>query len=332
MVAQHSQWSLMSNPKSASDLEIAKAVITSEMMGLEALIGSLDTTFVDAIDILAKLKGRVIATGMGKSGHIARKIASTFSSTGTPAHFVHPGEASHGDLGMISAEDAVLAISNSGETAELSNLLSYCRRFKIPVVAITRSAKSTLASFANTVIVLPDAEEACAETKAPTTSTTMTLAIGDALAVALLRRKQFSASEFHGFHPGGNLGAALKRVDELMHNADKLPLCQLTASLKDAVGIMTDGGFGCVGVIDTKGNLVGVITDGDLRRSFGEHDKASSVVDAMTKSPLVVQRETLAGDALALLSSRKITSLFIVTDGKPVGLLHVHDCLAGGVL
>lgn len=316
----------------SSDIDIAKTVIATEIKGLEALVGGLDHGFTDAVSIFAGLKGRVIATGMGKSGHIARKIASTFSSTGTPAHFVHPGEASHGDLGMISTEDAVLAISNSGETAELSNLLSYCRRFKIPVVAITRSATSTLASFADTVIALPDAEEACAETKAPTTSTTMTLAIGDALAVALLRRKQFSASEFHGFHPGGNLGAALKRVEDLMHGPDVLPLCAADTTLKEAIATMSNGGFGCVGITDNKGDLVGVITDGDLRRSFGEHDPSSVVTQAMTENPQVVKRETLAGDALALLSSRKITSLFVVESGKPVGLLHVHDCLAGGVL
>ena len=315
-----------------SDLEIAKNVIATEMKGLGALIQSLDQNFTDAVELFASLKGRIIATGMGKSGHIACKVASTFSSTGTPAYFVHPAEASHGDLGMISDDDAVLAISNSGETAELSNILSYCRRFNIPVVAITRSMTSTLAANASATIQLPEAIEACDETKAPTTSTTMSLAIGDALAVALLRRKGFSIDEFHGFHPGGNLGAALTRVEALMHKDDILPLCLSSVSLKEAIQTMTAGGFGCVGITDHDGNLDGVITDGDLRRAFGQLNLDMPVTAAMTSNPTVVSRETLAGDALALLSKKKITSLFVVENRKPVGLLHVHDCLAVGVI
>lgn len=313
-------------------LEAGREVLAVEIAGLEALKASLDGEFSRAVEILKGVKGKIIATGMGKSGHVARKIAATLSSTGAPAIFVHPGEASHGDLGMITRDDGILALSKSGETPEMSDLLAYAQRFSVPLVAITCGAGSTLAAKANARLILPDAKEACGETRAPTTSTTMMMALGDALAVALLRDKGFTASDFHGFHPRGNLGAALRRVSDMMHGNERLPLCIDTAPLADAVRTLNAGGFGCVGIVNREGALVGILTDGDLRRAFGRADATSAVSEVMTKTPKTIAPETLAGEALALLSKGKITALFVTIDGKPVGLLHVHDCLSTGVL
>lgn len=313
-------------------LEAARTVLSLEIRGLEALRDSLDAEFDRMVALLAATKGKIVATGMGKSGHVARKIAATLSSTGAPSIFVHPGEASHGDLGVVAREDCVLALSKSGETPELSDLLAYARRFSVPVAAITAGAASTLAKAANARIVLPDATEACGETRAPTTSTTMMIAAGDALAVALLRHKGFTATDFHGYHPRGNLGAALRRVRDLMHGPEALPLVIDSASVTEAVAAMTRGGFGCVGVIDAKGLLTGIVTDGDVRRAFGVASADEAVSAIMTRAPKTVTPETLAGDALGLLSRGKITALFVVEDGKPAGLLHVHDCLSTGVL
>ncbi|MFZ5616188.1 MAG: KpsF/GutQ family sugar-phosphate isomerase [Pseudomonadota bacterium] len=313
-------------------LEVARDVLSLEIAGLEALKKSLNEEFGRTVDLLKSARGKIIATGMGKSGHVARKIAATLSSTGAPSIFVHPGEASHGDLGMIAREDCILALSKSGETPEMSDLLAYARRFSVPVAAITCGAGSTLAKAANARIILPDAMEACGETRAPTTSTTMMMAIGDALAVALLRDKGFTATDFHGFHPRGNLGAALRRVSDLMHGEDRLPLCRDSANLADAVKALNAGGFGCVGLTSSDGALVGILTDGDLRRAFGKADPAMPVGAIMTKGPKTVAPDALAGEALALLSKGKITALFVTSNGKPVGLLHVHDCLSTGVL
>lgn len=313
-------------------LEVGKEVLALEIAGLEALKASLNADFGSAVDILKNVGGKIVATGMGKSGHVARKIAATLSSTGAPAIFVHPGEASHGDLGMIRREDCILALSKSGETPEMSDVLAYAQRFSVPLVAITCGAASTLATKADARIVLPAAEEACGETRAPTTSTTMMMAVGDALAVALLRDKGFTASDFHGFHPRGNLGAALRRVGDLMHGRERLPLCIETAPLEDAVRTLNAGRFGCVGLIDRNGLLVGILTDGDLRRAFGKIDPTAPVNEVMTCAPKTVTPETLAGEALALLSRDKITALFVTVADKPVGLLHVHDCLSTGVL
>ncbi|MHA7871940.1 MAG: KpsF/GutQ family sugar-phosphate isomerase [Hyphococcus sp.] len=317
----------MTNP-----VDIAKQVIDLEISGLSALKDALDGGFTQTLAILKQAPGRIIVTGMGKSGHVARKIAATFASTGSPAIFVHPGEASHGDLGMISQQDVILALSKSGETNELRDLLAYAARFSIPVVAITAKAESTLARAANAVLTLPNAEEACGETRAPTTSTTMMMAAGDALAIALLRDRGFTAKDFHGFHPGGNLGAALRRVRDLMHGADKLPLADRRAALPEVVQKISTGGFGCVGVTDSDGGLCGIITDGDLRRHFGADLTAKRAEDVMTKTPQTTTADALAGDVLALMSRRKITALFVVDDKRPVGLVHVHDCLHSGVL
>lgn len=317
----------MNNP-----VEIARAVLGLEIRGLEALRDSLGKGFEQTLALLKAARGRIIVTGMGKSGHVANKIASTFSSTGAPALYVHPAEASHGDLGMIARDDVILALSKSGETPELGDLLGYAARFSIPVAAITGGPNSALAKAAKALIVLPNADEACQETRAPTTSTTMMMAAGDALAVALLREKGFTATDFHGFHPGGNLGAALRRVKDLMHGLSATPLCLETATAGEAIERLNDGGFGCVGLIDRNGRLTGILTDGDLRRKFGTIDPAAPVREVMTKAPKTVAPEALAGDALALLSRSKITAVLVVEDGKPVGLLHVHDCLSTGVL
>jgi arabinose-5-phosphate isomerase len=313
-------------------VEIARGVLSLEIRGLEALRDSLGKGFEETLALLKAARGRIIVTGMGKSGHIAHKIASTFSSTGAPALYVHPAEASHGDLGMIARDDVILALSKSGETPELGDLLGYAARFSIPVAAITGGKNSALAKAAKALIVLPKADEACQETRAPTTSTTMMMAAGDALAVALLREKGFTATDFHDFHPGGNLGAALRRVKDLMHGLEATPLCLETATAREAIATLNDGGFGCVGLIDAKGRLTGILTDGDLRRKFGMIDPARPVREVMTKAPKTVGPEALAGDALALLSRSKITAVLVVEDGKPVGLLHVHDCLSTGVL
>ncbi len=316
----------------ADHLEIASEVIDLEIKGLEALKNALDSQFSNAVEALRKADGRIVVTGMGKSGHVARKIAATFSSTGSPAIFVHPGEASHGDLGMISGKDVILALSKSGETNELGDLMAFAARFSIPIVAITCQSGSTLSKAAAAALVLPPAREACGETRAPTTSTTMMMAAGDALAIALLRDRGFTADDFHGFHPGGNLGAALRRVTDLMHGPEKLPLTSPSTSVEAIVKIISAGGFGCAGVVDQNGALAGIITDGDLRRHYGSNLAEMKAKDIMTTSPRTAPPEALAGDILALMSREKITALFVVKDKKPVGLVHVHDCLSTGVL
>ena len=254
-------------PRSANrDLIAARRVLRQEAESLEHLSASLDDSFERTLDLLAAVTGRITVTGMGKSGHVARKIASTLASTGSPAHFVHPGEASHGDLGMIAPNDAVIALSNSGETAELSDIIAYARRFAIPLVAMTRKANSALADAADVAIILPMAPEACPMGLAPTTSTTMMLALGDAIAIALLERKGFTAQDFQVLHPGGALGRTLLRVSDIMHVADELPLCEPDTKMADAILVMTQRRFGCVGIKDESGRLVGIVTDGDLRR------------------------------------------------------------------
>ena len=307
-------------------------VLAAEIAGLQALSASLGPEFSTAIARLAKSGGRIVVTGMGKSGLIGRKIAATFASTGKPAIFVHPGEASHGDLGMIARNDIIIALSKSGETPELGDMIAYAGRFKIPLIAITAKPDSTLAKAADCRLLLPSAREACFETHAPTTSTTMMLALGDALAIALLRLNNFTATDFRTFHPGGVLGAALRRVRDLMHGPERLPLCGDDADIAAAIAAINQGGFGCVGVVAPGGALRGIITDGDLRRHLRDGLRDAAVTDIMTPQPKVVTPDTRAGEALAYMSEKKITGLFVVEDGKPIGLLHVHDCLASGIL
>ena len=284
-----------------------------------------------AVAMLAAAKGRVIVTGIGKSGHVGQKIAATFASTGTPAFFVHAGEASHGDLGMITRDDAIVAISWSGESVELGNILTYSRRFKVPLIAITSRTDSALAKQSDVVLELPRAKEACPHGLAPTTSTTMQLAIGDCLAIALLEAKGFTAHDFKVFHPGGSLGANLKFVTDMMHSGDRLPLVPEGKVMSEALVIMTQKSFGCLGVIDAKGRLVGMITDGDLRRHMGPELLKARVQDIMTKKPNTLAPDMLASAALEQINSLKRTQMFVVERGKPVGVVHVHDLLRAGV-
>jgi len=313
------------------DLAAARRVLSVEANALLALAGALGGEFVRALDLLSGVRGRVIVSGMGKSGHIARKIAATLASTGTPALFVHPGEASHGDLGMITKDDAVLALSNSGETQELSDIVAYTRRFRIPLVAITAGAASTLAESAEVALVLPENGEACPMGLAPTTSTTLMLALGDAIAVALLERNEFSAEDFYKFHPRGKLGQKFLRVAELMHEGDELPLTGTDSPMSEALLVMTAKRFGCVGVLDGQGKLAGIITDGDLRRHMSGKLLEQKTAAVMTAHPKTIRPQALAAEALGVMNDMKITSLFVVEKSRPVGIIHIHDCLRAGV-
>src|SRR3954469_14770428 len=296
-----------------------------------AIHDGLGTAFIAAVDLISAARGRLIVTGMGKSGHVGRKIAATFASTGTPAFFVHPGEASHGDLGMITPDDAIMALSWSGETAELKDLIDYSRRFRIGLVAVTADASSTLAKAADVALILPQAREACPHNLAPTTSSLLQLALGDALAVALLESRGFTALNFRDLHPGGRLGAKLKFIRDLMHSGAGVPLIARGAAMSDAIVEMTAKGFGCVGITDATGKLAGIITDGDLRRHMGKDLLAEKVDDVMTKSPKTVSADQLASEAIELLNSSKITAVFVVEAGKPAGIVHLHDLLRAGV-
>lgn len=325
---------------SASALNIAAEVVAIEQAGVQALHDALTApesplaaSFDAAIELLRGIPGRTVVTGMGKSGHIGRKIAATFASTGQAAMFVHPAEASHGDLGMIGEGDAVIALSNSGETPELSDIIAYCGRFSIPLIAVTSGANSALARAANILLLLPRAAEACTETRAPTTSTTLSLVLGDALAVALLRGRGFTRDHFGVFHPGGKLGASLKKVRALMHEGRELPLVAEGAAMSTAIEVLNRCGFGCVGVTDAAGRLIGIVTDGDIRRHLHADVLRDTVERVMTRGPKVVTPDTLAAEALGQLSRTRITALFVVdADGKPVGILHVHDMLVTGVV
>ena len=298
-----------------------------------ALEGDLGARVLEAVAVVMERPGRVIVTGMGKSGHVGRKIAATLASTGTPAHFVHPAEASHGDLGMIGREDAVLALSWSGEAPELADIIAYTRRFDVKLVAITSRAESALGSAADVCLTLPRMPEACPNGLAPTTSTAMQLALGDALAMCLLEARGFAPEDFRQFHPGGKLGARLKRARDLMHGAAELPLVPLTATLEQAVVEMTSRHFGVTGILDGEGRLAGVLTDGDLRRAFQRGAALGRpVAEAMTMRPLTAAPETLAPDLLGLMNEKRITSVFVLEGGRPVGILHLHDLLRAGVL
>ncbi|MCV0428121.1 MAG: KpsF/GutQ family sugar-phosphate isomerase [Roseibium sp.] len=315
-------------------MDCFKRVIQLEAKALEALANSLDSSATAAVELIWKTRGRVICAGVGKSGHVATKIAATLASTGTAAQFVHPSEASHGDLGMITQQDSVIALSKSGETRELSDLLAYCKRFGIPLLGLTARRESTLGKLADIVLLIPEIEEACGETRAPTTSTTMMMAYGDALAVALIERRGFTAQAFSRYHPGGSLGAALAKVEDLMHVGHAIPLAQVGDPMSEALIEMSSKGFGCVGVVDQIGQLAGVITDGDLRRKMSG-DLTSQLVDnVMTTPARSVSTGTLAAEALRIMTSgkTKVTSLF-VCDGKQrtMGLLHIHDLLRAGL-
>lgn len=315
---------------------IASALRTLEAEGSgvdalkAALRDGLGRTIAVAVDTIREAEGRVIVTGMGKSGHVARKIASTLASTGTPAFFVHPSEASHGDLGMIANNDVILALSWSGETAELKNITDYSRRYGIKLIAMTAIADSALAKVADVVLVLPQAREACPHNLAPTTSSLMQLALGDALAIALLESHGFTAVDFGLLHPGGKLGTLLKTVRDIMHTGETMPLRPLGTRMSDAILEMTAKGFGCVGIVDGRGLLIGIITDGDLRRHMRNNLLEAHVDDVMTRSPKSVRPDQLLSETLDILNSTKVTALFAVEAGKPVGIVHVHDLLRTG--
>lgn len=313
------------------DLAAARRVLTTEAAALDRLARTLDDRFVSALDLLDAVTGRIIVSGIGKSGHVARKIAATLASTGRPAQFVHPAEASHGDLGMVTPADAVLALSNSGETSELTDLVLHTRRFAIPLVAMTSRGESTLARHADIALVLPDAPEACPLGLAPTTSTTLMLALGDALAVALLARKGFGAEDFRVLHPGGRLGRRLLRVRDLMHAGEEVPLAPLSMRMDQAIVRMTAHRFGCLGLTDEGGRLAGIITDGDLRRHMSPDLLSRQAAEVMTPNPRTIGPEALAAEALREMNERRITALFVVDGERPIGILHVHDLLRAGV-
>jgi arabinose-5-phosphate isomerase len=321
----------------ATPLAIASALRTleAESSGLTALTVALQNgmgeSFQEAVRVLSGAEGRVIVSGIGKSGHVGRKIAATLASTGTPAFFIHPSEAAHGDLGMVTPNDVVLAISWSGETIELKTLVTYSRRFGVPLISITSRAASALGQASDIVIELPRASEACPHGLAPTTSTTMQLVIGDCLAVALLEARGFTATDFKVFHPGGSLGSQLKFVADLMHKDDRLPLARVDEPMTDALVTMTQRALGCLGIVDGDGKLVGIITDGDLRRHMGPKLLASAAGQIMTPNPKTIKPTALASSALDILNKSRITALFVVEGGRPVGLVHVHDLLRASV-
>jgi len=323
---------LQSDPV-AADLLVARRLLAAEAEALTVLASRLNGDFCRALDILTRSEGgRVIVTGMGKSGHVGRKIAATLASTGTPSMYVHPAEASHGDLGMVTRHDALLALSNSGETAELTDIVTYSRRYGIPLVAITSRTESSLAEAADLALILPDVGEACPMGLAPTTSTTMMLALGDALAVALLERKGFSSADFQIYHPGGKLGRQLMKVSDLMHQGEAVPLVAPASPMSEVLLVMTQKAFGCVGVVDETGALIGIITDGDLRRHMDAALVGRKAEEVMTKGPLSIRAGILAAEALRVMNGKKITSLFVLDEAKrPVGILHLHDCLRAGV-
>ena len=324
-----------SKPRTATgpdDLASARKVLKIEQDALAALADSLDGPFVAALDLIAQASGRVVITGMGKSGHVGNKIAATMASTGQPAFFVHPGEASHGDLGMVQQDDVVVALSNSGETSELSDIIAFTRRYSIGLIGMTGRAGSTLAEAADVALVIPGSPEACSIGMAPTTSTTVMLALGDALAVCLLERKGFTAQDFRNFHPGGKLGQRLLKVADLIHTGDKIPLIGEDAPMSEALLEMTAKSFGVVGVTDADGKILGIITDGDLRRHMST-DLINQRADAvMTPGGVTVKPNQIASEAVAIMNEHKITALFCVEDDRPLGILHIHDCLRAGVV
>jgi arabinose-5-phosphate isomerase len=319
-------------PANSSSITAARRVLDTEIKGLAELAEGLDESFDAAVEQIAATKGRVVVSGMGKSGHIGRKIAATLASTGTPAFFVHPGEASHGDLGMIGDKDTVIAISNSGETAELADIIAYCRRHAIALIGITSKPGSSLGERANILLLLPRAKEACPMGLAPTTSTTMTLALGDALAVALLERRGFTSDDYGRFHPGGALGKRLMRVDEIMQKIEKVPLVGPADRMRGVVAAITAGKLGIAGVVDPGGRLMGIITDGDLRRHIGMDLDAATAEEVMTANPKTIRPGQLAQEAAKLMNDKSITSLFVLNgEGRPEGLIHLHDCLRAGI-
>jgi len=327
-------------PAGSPDIEVGRRVLMMEANGLAALAANLDTSFSKALDTLLNVSRegshfRVIVSGMGKSGHVARKIAATMASTGTPAMFVHPAEASHGDLGMVTHGDVLLCLSNSGDVPEMADLIAHAKRFGIPLIGMTSKPKSALGQASDITLVLPPVEEACPMGLAPTTSTTMMLALGDALAVGLMERKGFTRDHYRVFHPGGRLGKQLIKVKSLMHSGAEMPLVPTGTPMREALVTMAGRSFGCIGIVGKAGRdkdkLLGIITDGDLRRHI-EGDLLAQKVDAvMTRKPMTIGQDLLAVEALREMNSRRITAFFVVDGSRPVGILHMHDCVRAGI-
>lgn len=315
------------------DIAVARRVLSAEAEALAALSKGLDQDFVAAVDTCFGAEGRIICAGVGKSGHVARKIAATLASTGSPAQFVHPNEASHGDLGMITRRDVVLLLSKSGGNAELSDVIHYTRRFSIPLIGMTAKPDAALAKASDIVLRLPDVPEACAVTRAPTTSTTLMMALGDALAVALLERRGFKEDDFSTFHPGGKLGAMLKTVGDIMRTNGEKPMVPVGSSFDEAIDVLSEKGMGCVGIVDSDARLVGILTNGDIRKLVRRGERYERIDDAMNRTPITVQPDTLAHSAVSLMSERSLTQLFVVDgDGKFAGVVHMHDMLRAGVI
>ena len=325
----------LTSARSANLIASAVRTLEVEATGITTLSSAihdgLGRAFIAAVELISGARGRLIVTGMGKSGHVARKIAATFASTGTPAFFVHPSEASHGDLGMITPDDVIMALSWSGETVELKDLIDYSRRFRIGLIAVTAVSDSTLGRAADVVLAVPQAREACPHNLAPTTSTLMQAALGDALAIALLESRGFTAVDFSRLHPGGRLGAMLKFVRDIMHTGSDIPLATVGTHMSEAIAEMTAKTFGCVGITDRRGLLVGIITDGDLRRHMSANLLDLKVEEVMTSRPKTVRPDQLVTEALELLNSMQKTQLIVVDAGRPVGVVHFHDLLRAGV-
>jgi len=313
------------------DIECAKRTIDREIDTIIKLKESLNETFTQALDIMQNAKGRIIITGMGKSGHIGKKIAASLASTGTPSFFVHPAEASHGDLGMITEDDVVVAISNSGESKELVDILNYCKRFGIKLIAITKNAESSLGKAGDIVLLLPNNGEACPLGLAPTSSTTATLVLGDILTAGLIERKGFTKADFNSRHPGGKLGSILQKVSDLMHTGAEMPILEEHSDMQRVLLEMTSKRLGCVGFINADGELTGMLTDGDLRRCLSPQILQEKAINLMTKNPKTISKDIMASEAMKIMHDKKITNIFILEDKKPVGVIHIHDLLNNGV-
>ncbi len=320
----------MINKLQNSDILNAVNTIDCEIEAIEELKNNLDDSLTAALDLIEQAKGRIILTGMGKSGHIAKKIAASLASTGTPSFFMHPAEASHGDLGMVTEDDVIIAISNSGESRELVDVLNYSKRFGIKLIAITKNPDSSLGKAGDIVLKLPQAKEACPLGLAPTSSTTATLVLGDVITVGMIKRKGFSKAQFNQRHPGGKLGSILQRVKDLMHTGDEMPILEEHSTLKELILEMTSKRLGCVGLINKQGELTGIFTDGDLRRCIEKNAQTALAIDIMTKNPTIASKDMFTSEAVKIMNDKKITNMFVVEDKKPIGAIHIHDLLKNG--
>lgn len=316
----------------AMDKECAVRTIDREIETIQQLKNNIDNTLTQALNLMQNSKGRIIITGMGKSGHIGKKIAASLASTGTPSFFVHPAEASHGDLGMITEDDVVIAISNSGESKELVDILNYCKRFGINLIAITKNPDSSLGKAGDIVLKLPNNGEACPLGLAPTNSTTATLVLGDILTAGLIERKGFTKADFNARHPGGKLGSILQRVSDLMHTGEDMPILEEHANMQSVLLEMTSKRLGCVGFVNINGELTGMLTDGDLRRCLTPKILEEKAIDIMTKNPKTIAKNTMASEAIKIMHDKKITNMFVVENNKPIGVIHIHDLLNNGVV